>query len=123
MADPTFAPYAPPENVLRVLERVHKNGLRGKVDADFLGQLGIGESMTARTIRALEFLGFTRAEDEGASTSLLEQYIVSSDVDAQALLAEAIRKSYEIIFRAVNPGEGDGAHSDAAYKLMEPQGA
>ncbi len=31
-----FAPYAAPENVLRVLEKVHANGLRGKIDLPFL---------------------------------------------------------------------------------------
>jgi len=122
MLDPSLAPYAPPENVIRVLERVHKNGLRGKVDADFLGQLGIGAGMTNRTIRALEFLGLTQVEDEGAPTPLLEQYIVSGEAEAEALIGEAIRKSYEIIFRAVDPAVDDRNRIHTAFKLMKPQG-
>jgi len=118
----SFAPYASPENVLRVLDRVHKNGLRGKVDADFLGQLGIGDGMVNRTIRALEFLGFTKPDEEGEPTSLLEQYIVSSDEDAQALLREAVASSYDLIFRAVHPETADRTAIHTAFKPMKPQG-
>ncbi len=122
MIENNSAPYAPPENVLRVLDRVHRSGLRGKIDVDFLGQLGIGDGMVTRTLRALEFLGFTQAGDEGAPTPLLEQYIVSGESDAQALLAEAIRKSYDAIFRAVDPISDDRAKVQTAFKVMKPQG-
>jgi len=122
MTQENFAPYAAPENVLRVLEKVHKNGLRGKVDADFMTQLGINEGMIGRTQRALEFLGFTDPADEGAQTPLLSQYIVSGEEDAKALLQEAIRKSYEMVFRAVNPAHDDRAKIFTAFKTMKPQG-
>ncbi|MDE2571234.1 MAG: DUF5343 domain-containing protein [bacterium] len=117
-----FAPYAAPENVLRVLDKVHKNGLRGKIDADFMAQLGIGEGMIPRTLRALEFLGLTKPEDEGVATPLLEQYIVSGEDEAKALLQESIRKAYEVIFRAVDPEEDDRAKVHTAFKVMKPQG-
>lgn len=122
MATEYTAPYAAPENVLRVLDKVHKAGLRGKIDADYLGQLGIGDGMVNRTVRALEFLGFTSADDEGVPTPLLEQYIVSSEDDAKGLLAEAIRKSYEVIFRAANPEREDRDKIHTAFKIMKPQG-
>lgn len=122
MPDNSSAPYAAPENVMRILEKVHKNGLRGKIDAEFVGQLGIGEGMVNRTLRALEFLGFTDPSDEGAATPLLDQYIVSSEADARALLQEAIRKSYEVIFRAANPATDDRTKIHTAFKPMRPQG-
>jgi hypothetical protein len=117
-----MAPYAAPENVLRVLEKVHKNGLRGKIDPDFLGQLGINEAMVNRVIRTMEFLGFTDPADEGARTPLLDQYIVSSEDDARALLGEAIRKSYEVIFRAADPTQDDRSKVLVAFKVMRPEG-
>jgi hypothetical protein len=119
--DSNFAPYAAPENVVRVLDRVHKNGLRGKLDPAFLGQLGITENLVPRTLRALEFLGFTKEDEEGAATPLLEQYVVSGEEDGKALLAEALRKSYESIFRAVDPERDSRDKINTAFKVMRPQ--
>lgn len=119
--DTKFAPYAAPENVVRVLDRVHSNGLRGKLDAGFLGQLGITENLVPRTLRALEFIGFTKEDEEGAPTPLLEQYIVSSEDDGKALLQEALRKAYEPIFRAVDPERDSRDKVHTAFKVMRPQ--
>ena len=116
-----FAPYAAPENVLRVLDKVHKNGLRGKIDVPFMTQLGIGEPMAYRVLRALEFLGFTSAEDEGAPSPLLEQYVVSGEDDARSLLQEAVRKSYAGIFHAANPETESREKVLIAFKVMRPQ--
>jgi len=114
-----FAPYASPENIMRVLGKVHSNGLKGPIDGHFLLQLGIGEGMIARTQRALEFLGFDKKD--GSATERLDRYIVSSQEEARAILAESVRDSYEMIFRAVSPGD-ERTKVFNAFKMMKPQG-
>jgi hypothetical protein len=119
-AQENFAPYAPTENVLRVLGKVRSSGLRGAVNSEFLIQLGINDSMAPRTIRALEFLGFVAVD--GSATPKLEQYVVAGDGEAQALLLQAVVDSYAMIFRAVDPVQDPRAKVFNAFRTMKPQG-
>jgi hypothetical protein len=114
-----FKPYASPENIVRTLARVRRGGVR-KVDAEFLVQIGIGEGMTARTLRALEYLGLI-AED-GSLTPLFEEYVVASDEDAAAVLQGAVRRAYDPIFRAVDPSTDDRSKVHTAFRTMQPSG-
>jgi hypothetical protein len=114
------APYASPENVERILDRVLKSGLKGKIDTDFLIQLGINETMIPRTLRALEFLGLI--ENDGTATPTLSQFIVSDEAGSKAILREAVQTAYTMIFRAVNPETDDRTKVFNAFKPMKPQG-
>ena len=113
-------PYAPPENVGRVLAKVRQSGVR-TLDTDFLSQLGIHVAMAPRTIRALEFLGFT--DKAGVPAPLLQQYYAAAtEDDAKALLANAIKSSYEIVWRAASPEAESREKIEQAFRLMEPAG-
>lgn len=113
-------PYAPPENIGRILSKVRQSGVR-KLDTEFLSQLGIHVAMAPRSIRTLEFLGFT--DKDGNPEPLLQQYYAAgSDEDAQALLANSIKSSYAIIFRAANPEVEGREKVEQAFRLMEPAG-
>jgi hypothetical protein len=114
-----FAPYASPENVVRVLDKVRANGLKGDIDEHFLLQLAIGEGMIARTLRAFEFLGFI--EKGGSPTERLKAYIVSDDDEAKSILGTALLSAYDLIFRAVSPAD-DRAKVFNAFRMMKPQG-
>jgi len=114
------APYAAPENVLRVLQRVRQTGLKGRIDSDYLRQLGINEGMISRTLGTLEHLGFI-AED-GSPTTLLDRFKVTGEDEWQAVLQEAIRASYATIFRAVDPASDDRNKVLTAFKPMQPNG-
>lgn len=118
-ADTSFKPYAAPENIVRVLNRVRKGGVR-RVDSDFLTQIGIGEGMVARTLRTLLFLGFTN--EDGSLTQLFEDYVVASDAEAQAVLLGAIRRAYDVIFRAVDPATDDRSKIHTAFRTAQPSG-
>jgi hypothetical protein len=114
------APYASPENVERVLDRVQKSGLKGKIDTDFLTQLGINDTMIPRTLRALEFLGLI--ENDGTATATLNQFIVSDEEGGKAVLREALQTAYAMIFRAANPESDDRPKIFNAFRMMKPQG-
>src|SRR5580704_2220439 len=92
-----FAPYAPVENVLRVLNKARAGGLRGAIDSAFLIQLGINDSMAPRTIRTLTFLGFIGGD--GNPTLLFEKYVQASDEEAPTVLRQALEQAYALIFR------------------------
>jgi hypothetical protein len=115
-----FAPYAPTENVLRVLSKARAGGLRGGIDNDFLIQLGINDSMAPRTLRALAFLGFINGD--GTPTDDLRLYVEAGDEEATAILRQVVLRSYAIIFRAVNPTEDTRVKIYNAFRTMRPQG-
>jgi hypothetical protein len=115
-----FAPYAPTENVLRVLSKARSGGLRGPIDVPYLTQLGIEQSMAPRSVRALRFLGLI--QDDGNPTSLMEQYIQASDEESQTLLRGAIERSYALVLRAANPESDTRAKVFNAFRMMKPQG-
>jgi len=114
-----FAPYAAPENVLRVLRTVSKIGTKGKIDADFLRQLDLNEGMIARTLRALEYLGFI--DGDGTPTALLERLkVTATDEEWQSVLQDSLRSAYGTVFRAVNPTTDSRNKVFASFKPMEP---
>lgn len=115
-----FAPYAPTENVLRVLNKARSGGLRGAIDVPYLTQLGIEQSMAPRSVRALRFLGFI--QEDGNLTSLMEQYVRASDEEAQTLLRGAIEGAYALVLRAVDPESDTRAKIFNAFRMMKPQG-
>lgn len=117
--DNNFKPYASPENIVRVLGRVRKGGVR-RIDGDFLTQIGIGDGMIARTLRTLAFLGLIA--DDGSLTPLFEEYVVAGEDDAKAVLQGAVRKAYDVIFRAVDPATDDRAKIHTAFRTMQPSG-
>jgi hypothetical protein len=115
-----FAPYAPTENVLRVLNKARGGGVRGPIDTPFLIQLGINDSMAPRAIRTLSFLGFI--ENDGAATPLLEEYVRADDEEAKRVLRQAVETAYALIFRAVNPETDTRQKIFNAFRTMKPQG-
>jgi hypothetical protein len=115
-----FAPYAAPENVIRVLDRLHANGVKGPIDADYLTQIGIGAGMAPRTLRALDFLSFRNPD--GTATDRLQSYITASPAEAPQVLAAALKSSYDVIFRAVDPTAADRTQVWTAFKTREPSG-
>ncbi|MGA3038382.1 MAG: DUF5343 domain-containing protein [Vulcanimicrobiaceae bacterium] len=117
--DTNFKPYAAPENIVRILQRVRKGGVK-RVDPDFMRQIGIGDGMIPRTHRALNFLGFT--DNDGVLTPLFERYVVASDEEAKQVLAGALRTAYEVIFRAADPSTDDRAKIHTAFRTASPSG-
>ena len=116
---PTFAPYASPENIIRVFERVRRGGVK-RVDDDFLTQIGIGDGMLNRTQRALEFIAFTNPD--GTLTQLADRFVVASEEESKAILQDSLRRSYDSIFRAVDPTTDERGKIATAFRTMEPSG-
>jgi hypothetical protein len=117
-ANKKTAPYAAPENVLRALERVRQTGHKGRIDADYLRQIGINEGMISRTLGALSYLGLVAAD--GEPTPILERIKVGFDDEWRAVLQEAVRTSYGDIFRAVDPSADSRGKVLTAFKPMQP---
>lgn len=117
-----FAPYGAPENVMRILERVRRNGLptNRRIGRDYLIALGIGDGMLNRTLRSIEFLGFIN--DNGSPTDRLERFIVASDDEWPAILEEALREAYDPIFRVVDPTTATRSQVLTAFRPMQPNG-
>ena len=112
-------PYAPPENVVRVLERWRKVGFPQRVNAEYLGQLGITENIIPRVTRALEYLGLVEG---GKQTALAERLQVAPEDEWQGVLREAIINAYREVLRVVDPTTASRKQVDDAFRPMKPKG-
>jgi len=115
-----FAPYAPLENVLRVLVKARSGSGRGVIDTPYLIQLGVNDSMAPRAVRTLAFLGFIG--EDGNPTPLLDEYVEGSEDEARMVLRQALERSYASIFRAVNPETDTRQRILNAFRTMKPRG-
>lgn len=115
-----FAPYAPTENVLRVLNKARGGNVRGPIDTNYLIQLGINDSMAPRAIRALAFLGFI--DNDGNTAPRLDEYIKANDEEARRVLRQALEDAYHLIFRAVDPEVATRQQVFNAFRMMTPRG-
>jgi hypothetical protein len=114
-----FVPYAPPENVLRVIDRIRKAGLPPKINSDYLRQLGISEAIVPRVARTLEFLEITR---EGATSDIAERIAVTPESEWPAVFQEVLRIAYDEVFRVIDPETSTRKAVDDAFRPMKPSG-
>lgn len=113
-----YAPYAPYKAVHEVITRYRERGLPNPLTTGVLEQVGIPATMTARTQRALRFLGLI---DEGGNR--LEPWERLKKVTTEEYapqLAEIVRAAYLPVFTIVDPAaDGDTALADA-FRRYEP---
>jgi hypothetical protein len=114
-----LAPYAPPENVLRVFERIRKAGLPPKINSDYLRQLGVTEAIIPRASRALEFLGLTR---DGIPSDIAERIAVVPEAEWPAEFQGVLRTAYDEVFRVIDPETATRKAVDDAFRPMKPSG-
>jgi hypothetical protein len=112
-----YAPYAPPENIARILRRVRSHGLPARFDADYLRQLGIAEGNIQRDLRALEFLGLTTG---GNPTRLAEQLQQAPENEWRSVLAATLQQAYRPIFQAADPRTHSRAEILDAFRTRRP---
>ncbi len=108
----TVAPYAPVDNVLKVIRRFRERGLPSTLTLQELERLGIPAGNAPRTLVALRFLGLI--DEDAERTQVFERLRKSTTDEYPGLLAEIIRSAYAPIFTIVDPDkDGDIATSDA----------
>lgn len=95
-------PYPPASNVIAVLQRVRTRNLPDRIDAEYLRDAGISESLVQRVLAGLRFLGFVQGEVPSAE---LDSISTSTDEEYQHILQEQLRRAYADVFAVVDPAK------------------
>lgn len=116
--DESYAPYAPYRTVREVLARFRDRGLPDPLTPDLLEQIGVPSTISARTLRALRFLGLV---DEGGNRlDAFERLKRARTEEYPQQLEEVVRAAYLPVFTVVDPAaDSDTALADA-FRRYEP---
>jgi hypothetical protein len=119
-AEPRQRPYAPPSNVIAVVQRARSRNLRDRIDSDFMRLAGVPDRAHNRVAVALRFLGLI---DEGRRpTDTLKALSAAREEEYRDLLSATIRNAYQEDFeRGVDPAEDTHATIVDAFKPYEPR--
>lgn len=99
------APYAPPQNVLDVLQHVRKRSLPDMLTSKVLTSIGIPQGNTSRVLAAFRFLHLI--EDDGERQDTFKRLARATDEEYPEQLAQIIREAYKTVFTYVDPAEDD----------------
>jgi hypothetical protein len=117
-SDQDYAPYAPYKSVHDVIVRYRERGLPDPLTPAALGLVGVADGMTARTLRALRFLGLI--DEAGARQAPLERLKQATTSEYPEQLAEIVRAAYLPVFTIVNPAEDSDTAIADAFRRFEP---
>ena len=113
------APYAPVDNVLKVIRRLRERGLPSPLTLLELERLGIPSGNAPRTLAALRFLGLI--EEDGQRSETFDRLGKANTDEYAGLLAEIVRAAYSPVFTIVDPArDGDIAINDA-FRQYTPE--
>ena len=118
VGDEDYAPYAPYKAVHEVITRYRERGLPDPLTSGVLESVGVAAGMTARTLRALRFLGLI--DEDGNRLEAFDRLKKAKTEEYPGQLAELVHAAYLPVFTIVDPGEdGDTALADA-FRRYEP---
>jgi len=117
-SDEAYAPYAPYKAVHDVIVRYRDRGLPDSLTPAVLSQVGVADGMTARTMRALRFLGLI--DESGARQEPFERLKQATTSEYPEQLAQVIRAAYLPVFTIVNPAEDSDTAIADAFRRFEP---
>lgn len=99
------APYAPPVNVIDVIQHARKHSLQGSLTSRVLTSIGVPEGNVSRTLATFRFLNLI--EEDGECTATFQRLARASDDEYPEQLAQVIREAYKTVFLYVDPSEFD----------------
>ena len=118
VADEDYAPYAPYKAVHDVVSRYRDRGLPNPLTPTALEQVGVSVGMTARTLRALRFLGLV--DEDGNRLEPFERLKRATSEEYPAQLAEVVRAAYLSVFTIVDPAVDSDTTVADAFRRFEP---
>ncbi len=95
-------PYPPPSSVAALLARLRSRNLPERIDAEYLRDAGIPDSLNARTLFGLRFLGLV---DHDVPSAGLRSIAKSTDEEYKQLLQGVIRAAYQDVFEVIDPAQ------------------
>lgn len=114
------APYAPPQNVLDIIEAYRDRGLATPFTADVLIRAGVSETLASRVLATLKLLDLIA--DTGNPTPTLEGLKGARGEDYKAALAEWLNATYADVLRYTDPVQDGPDRIGEAFRGCEPNG-
>lgn len=99
----TNRPYAPPSNVVSVLQRLRSRNLPDRINTDYLRDSGISEGTVSRALFALRFLGLI--DEGGLLTESLKSIHTATDEEYKAILSGLTKEAYKEVFSVIDPSQ------------------
>ena len=94
-------PYAPPSNVIAVIQRLRNRNLPESVNSEYLKNTSIPDGTITRTLFSLRFLGLI--DEAGEPTEALRSIASSTDEEYVEILSGLIRHAYREVFGKIDP--------------------
>ncbi len=114
-----FAPYAPPKNILDIINRKRERGLPETITTTVIEQVGIPSSSASRTLRALHFLGLI--DEELKQTPIFEEIGNASSSQYPELMKKLVKEAYKDIFTLIDPAIDSMEKIQDAFRRYEPK--
>lgn len=115
-----FAPYAPPANVLGVIQRFREYDVpTSAFTPEFMERIGVPSGSTHRTIAALKFLGLLDKETAEPTDTWRRLHVVTDEEFAPGLEV-IVRNAYADVFKIVDPAKDSQGHITNAFRKYAP---
>ena len=118
-ADALFRPYAPPANVVAVLQRIRRMNMPPRITREFMSGAGISPNIISRVVACLRFLGLTNHSEE--PTEHLAALASATDDEYRQLLEQVIRTAYQEDFANINPATDLQPNIISAFQKYTPR--
>lgn len=112
-------PYAPPANVVAVLQRLRRMNMPGRLSREFYGATGISGNLIPRVSSTLRFLELITENHEPTDT--LRALSTSTEEEYRKILENTIRTAYAEDFEVVNPEEDTQDRILNAFQRYTPK--
>ena len=114
------APYAPGSAVMGIIERYRERGMTTPFTAEVLQRAGVSESLTPRTLQALQVLDLV---DEGGNpTENLESIRSCPSAEYKQRLAKWVQGAYADAFSFMDPSKDSDESIRDAFRSYKPLG-
>lgn len=119
-ANTETGPYAPPTNILQLIQRQRQAGLPDIINPQLLVRLGMPEGNLPRIMQAMRFLGFV--DEEGRQTDLFHRLRKATTEDYPTFLKQVLMSAYAPIFAIRDPATATDIELADAFRHYEPSG-
>jgi hypothetical protein len=114
------APYAPASAVMEIINRYRSKGLPTPITGEVLSRAGISESLTPRTLQALETLDLI--DEKGVPTPILIGLQKAPEPEFKQRLAEWLNTAYADVLLFIDPATADETAIRDAFRSYKPVG-
>jgi hypothetical protein len=113
-----YRPYAPPANVIKLLQRLRKRNLPEVVDSGYLTAMDFSKEIASRVLSAIRFLSLIKESGEPEDT--LRSLVRSTEDEYKQLLEGILREAYHDVFEKVDPSQDPQQVIINAFQRFEP---